>query len=125
MARSPWWSKDNYIADDIGVGVHFNPFVSCNNKMVKYGVVQMHDLIQDILGWERSQMAMKLGDERILDDTGRVTQQVMIGSKEQAAECMKRIVRRKVMFSSTRQAVAGLLIAGAVHGVRYVANKMH
>ncbi|PHU12270.1 hypothetical protein BC332_19200 [Capsicum chinense] len=107
MARSPWWSKDNYIADDIGVGVHFNPFVSCNNKMVK------------------SQMAMKLGDERILDDTGRVTQQVMIGSKEQAAECMKRIVRRKVMFSSMRQAVAGLLIAGAVHGVRYVANKMH
>lgn len=55
---------------------------------------------------------------------GRVRQQVVIGSKEQAAECMKRLVRRKVMVSSTRQAVAGLLTAGAVHGVRYVANKM-
>lgn len=55
---------------------------------------------------------------------GRVRQQVVIGSKEQAAECMKRLVRRKVMVSSTRQAIAGLLTAGAVHGVRYVANKM-
>lgn len=55
---------------------------------------------------------------------GRVRQQVVIGSKEQAAECMKRVVRRRVMFSSTRQAAAGLLTAGAVHGVRYVANKM-
>ncbi|XP_016451140.2 uncharacterized protein LOC107775861 isoform X2 [Nicotiana tabacum] len=242
------------IANDIGVGVHFNPFVSCNNK---YGVVRMHDLIQDILGWERfylsgrlqkpvnilvdnldvenvntvnlkaatsaallllpskfteedlyakicslsymgdlrmlfaedknkvnkiiqgqyhlfekmykssleeyaaknllrfssagdkqvhifqdcglcaastlvsslppsirSEMGMKLGEKRILDDSGRVRQQVVIGSKEQAAECMKRLVRRKVMVSSTRQAIAGLLTAGAVHGVRYVANKM-
>lgn len=54
---------------------------------------------------------------------GRV-RQVVIGSKEQAAECMNRLVRRKVMLSSTRQAVAGLLTAGAIHGVRYVANKM-
>ncbi|XP_019265561.1 PREDICTED: phosphatidate cytidylyltransferase, mitochondrial isoform X2 [Nicotiana attenuata] len=219
------------IANDIGVGVHFNPFVSCNNKMFKYGVVRMHDLIQDILGWERfylsgrlqkpvnilvdnldienvntvnlkaatsaallllpskvtevnkivqgqyhlfekmykpsleeyasknllrfssagdkqvhifqdcglsaastlvsslppsirSAMGMKLGEKRILDDSGRVRQQVVIGSREEAAECMKRLVRRKVMVSSTRQAVAGLLTAGAVHGVRYVANKM-
>ncbi|KAK4360854.1 hypothetical protein RND71_019806 [Anisodus tanguticus] len=257
-----WHSEITDIANDIGVSVHFNPFVSCNNKMVKYGVVRMHDLIQDILGWERlylsgrlqkpmnilvdnldienvntvnlkaatsaalllfpskfteedlyakicslsymgdlrmlfaedknkvnkivqgqfhlfekmykplleeyetknllrfssagdkqvnifqdcglstastlvsslpssirSEMAMKLEDKRILDDygypgtypdpagpgrfrvmiaTGRVRQQVVIGSKEQAAECMNRLVRRKVMFSSTRQAVAGL-----------------
>ncbi|PHU26677.1 hypothetical protein BC332_05009 [Capsicum chinense] len=247
----------NDIANDIGVGVHFNPFVSCNKKMVKYGVVRMHDFIQDILRWDRfylsgrlqkpvnilvdkldiknvntvnlkaatsaallllpskfteedlyakicslsymgdlrmlfaedknkvkkivrgqfylfeemykpfleeyeannllrfssagdkqvnifqdcglsaastlvsslpssirSDMAMKLGDKRIVDDSGRVRQQVVIGSKEQAAECMKRLVRRRVMFSSTRQAAAGLLTAGAVHGVRYVANKM-
>ncbi|XP_016560275.2 phosphatidate cytidylyltransferase, mitochondrial isoform X2 [Capsicum annuum] len=203
----------NDIANDIGVGVHFNPFVSCNKKMVKYGVVRMHDFIQDILRWDRfylsgrlqkpvnilvdkldiknvntvnlkaatsaallllpskfteedlyakicslsymgdlrmlfaedknkdcglsaastlvsslpssirSDMAMKLGDKRIVDDSGRV-RQVVIGSKEQAAECMKRLVRRRVMFSSTRQAAAGLLTAGAVHGVRYVANKM-
>ncbi|CAN4083674.1 unnamed protein product [Withania somnifera] len=246
-----WHSEDHYaswlihlggarmitdIANDIGAGVHFNPFVSCNNTMIKYGVVRMHDLIQDIWGWERfylsgrlqkpvnilvynldiknvntepescnfccsspfsikftdedlyakicslsymgdlrmlfteeknkvnkivqgqfhlfeemyepfleeceaknllrfssagdkqvnifrdcglsaastlisalpssirSEMAMKLGDKGILDDSG--------------------LVRHKVMFSSTRQAVAGLLTSGAVHGVRYVANKM-
>ncbi|CAN1239539.1 Phosphatidate cytidylyltransferase, mitochondrial [Linum grandiflorum] len=41
------------VADDIGVGVHFNPFVTWNDKMVKYGVVRMHDLVQDILNWQR------------------------------------------------------------------------
>nr|GMD96558.1 phosphatidate cytidylyltransferase, mitochondrial-like isoform X1 [Ipomoea batatas] len=43
----------NGIANNIGVGIHFNPFVSWNNKMFKYGVVQVHDLIEDIQGWER------------------------------------------------------------------------
>ncbi|CAN1845109.1 Phosphatidate cytidylyltransferase, mitochondrial [Linum perenne] len=41
------------VADDIGVGVHFNPYVTWNDKMVKYGVVRMHDLVQDILNWQR------------------------------------------------------------------------
>lgn len=42
------------VAGGIGVGVHFNPFVKLNEKrMIKYGVVRMHDLIQDLLNWER------------------------------------------------------------------------
>ncbi|KAG9438933.1 hypothetical protein H6P81_019098 [Aristolochia fimbriata] len=42
------------VADKIGVGVHFNPFVDLGEKgMIKYGVVRMHDLVQDILNWER------------------------------------------------------------------------
>ena len=55
---------------------------------------------------------------------GQATRELVIGSREEAAECMRKIVRRKVMVSSARQAVSGLLVVGAVHGVRYLANKM-
>ncbi|WRX15863.1 Phosphatidate cytidylyltransferase [Theobroma cacao] len=48
------------VADDIGVGVHFNPFVTWKNKMLKYGVVRMHDLVQDILNWERFYLSGRL-----------------------------------------------------------------
>ncbi|KAB1227505.1 hypothetical protein CJ030_MR1G027444, partial [Morella rubra] len=55
-----WHSQITEIADEIGVGVHFNPFVSWNNKMLKYGVVRMHDLIQDIINWERFYLSGRL-----------------------------------------------------------------
>ncbi|XP_031259001.1 phosphatidate cytidylyltransferase, mitochondrial-like [Pistacia vera] len=48
------------IADEIGVGVHFNPFVTWNDKMLKYGVVGMHDLVQDMLNWERFYLSGRL-----------------------------------------------------------------
>ncbi|XP_059625084.1 uncharacterized protein LOC132268271 isoform X2 [Cornus florida] len=48
------------VADEIGVGVHFNPFVTRNNKMFKYGVVRMDDLIRDILNWERFYLSGRL-----------------------------------------------------------------
>ncbi|KAK4858485.1 hypothetical protein QYF36_017162 [Acer negundo] len=48
------------VADKIGVGVHFNPFVTWNDKMLKYGVVRMHDLVQDILSWERFYLSGRL-----------------------------------------------------------------
>uniref|UniRef100_A0A5B7A674 Phosphatidate cytidylyltransferase, mitochondrial n=1 Tax=Davidia involucrata TaxID=16924 RepID=A0A5B7A674_DAVIN len=245
------------VADEIGVGVHFNPFVTWNDKMFKYGVVRMNDLIRDIFQWERfylsgrlqkpvhilmdtldiakinsinlraaisaallllpskfteedlyakicslsymgdlrmlfaedrnkvkkivqgqfdlfqtmykpfleeyetkdllrfsssggyhvniyqdcglsaasslvsflpptvrSQMGMKLGEKKKLSEFGQVIREVVIGSREEAAECMRKIVRRRVMVSSARQAVSGLLTVGAVHGVRYLANKM-
>ncbi|KAF3637593.1 putative haloacid dehalogenase-like hydrolase domain-containing protein 3-like [Capsicum annuum] len=103
-------------------------FSSAGDKQVNIfqdcGLSAASTLVSSLPSSIRSDMAMKLGDKRIVDDSGRVRQQVVIGSKEQAAECMKRVVRRRVMFSSTRQAAAGLLTAGAVHGVRYVANKM-
>ncbi|KAL3523152.1 hypothetical protein ACH5RR_015986 [Cinchona calisaya] len=245
------------IADDIGVGVHFNPFVSLHDKMYKYGVVRMDDLINDVLGWQRfylcgrlqkpvnvivdnldlessnhinlkaatsaallllpskfteedlygkicslsymgdlrmlfaedrnkvkkivlgqfslfqamykpfleeyaakdflrfsssgdaqvnifqdcgssaasklisslpppikSQMRMILGEKKMLDEFGRVKREVVIGSKEEAAECMQKLLRNKVMVSSARQAVAGLLTVGVLGGARYVAKKM-
>lgn len=245
------------VADHIGVGVHFNPFVSWNDKMFKYGVVRMHDLVQDMSNWERfylsgrlqkpvqiisdnlditnvnsvnlraamsaallllpskfteedlyakicglsytgdlrmlfaedrnkvkkivqgqfelfrsmykpfieeyetndllryslsgnpqprlsqdcdlsgarslvsflppmvrSQMGVKLGDKKRLCDSGRVINEVVIGSRQEAALCMQTILKRKVMVSSARQAVSGLLAVGGVNGMRYLGAKM-
>ncbi|KAM5587042.1 hypothetical protein ABKV19_005807 [Rosa sericea] len=245
------------VADYIGVGVHFNPFVSWNDKMFKYGVVRMHDLVQDISNWEsfylsgrlqkpvqiisdnlnvgnvnsvnlraaiaaallllpskfteedlyakicslsymgdlrmlfaedrnkvkkivqgqfelfrsmykpfiqeyetnellryslsgnpqpvlsqdcdlsaarslvsslpplvRSQMGVKLGEKKRLCDSGRVINEVVIGSRQEAAQYMQTILKRKVMVSSARQAVSGLLAVGGVNGMRYLGAKM-
>ncbi|PIN17252.1 Phosphatidate cytidylyltransferase [Handroanthus impetiginosus] len=73
----------------------------------------------------RSQMWIKLGEEKVFDDSGRAIGKVVIKSKEEAADCMRKILRRKVMVSSARQAVAGFLTVGAVHGLRYLGKKMH
>ncbi|KAL5719853.1 hypothetical protein ACHQM5_012587 [Ranunculus cassubicifolius] len=48
------------VADKIGVGVHFNPFVVWNDRMIKYGVVRMHDLVQDICHWEHFYLSGRL-----------------------------------------------------------------
>ncbi|KAK2437739.1 translocator assembly/maintenance protein [Trifolium repens] len=246
------------VADKIGVGVHFNPFVTWNGKMFKYGVVRMHDLLQDVQCWEkfylcgrlqkpvqivvdssdisktnsvnlraalsasllllpsefteedlyakicnlsymgdvrmlfaedknkvkkivtgqfdlfhsmykpfleeyeakkllklsstvnhqihvsqdcdlsaarslvsalplsiRSLMSMKLGEEVKSTQTGRIIHDTKISSREGAANCLQRILRRKVMVSSTRQAISGLLAVGGVGATRYVANKIN
>ncbi|KAJ0082255.1 hypothetical protein Patl1_12125 [Pistacia atlantica] len=56
------------IADEIGVGVHFNSFVTWNDKMLKYGVVGMHDLVQDMLNWERFYLSGRLQKPVCLPD---------------------------------------------------------
>ncbi|XP_047973849.1 phosphatidate cytidylyltransferase, mitochondrial isoform X4 [Salvia hispanica] len=251
------------VADHIGARIHFNPFVSHRDRMFKYGVVRMNDLVRDISGWEsfylsgrlqkpvnvvvdkseieklnsvnvkaataaallllpskfseeelyakicslsymgdlrmlfaedrnkvrkivqgqfelfqqmynpfieefaaqdllrmsssgdqklnliqdcgssttcslvsslplplRCHTGMKLGEKKPIDESGtinhwagRATQKVAI-KREEAADCIRKTLRRKVMVSSARQAVAGLLTAGAVHGVKYVGSKM-
>ncbi|KAJ0776430.1 putative phosphatidate cytidylyltransferase [Helianthus annuus] len=47
-----------------------------------------------------------------------------IGSREEAAALMQKVLRRRVMISSARQAVAGFIAVGAVHGVKYLGKKM-
>ncbi|KEH31427.1 translocator assembly and maintenance-like protein [Medicago truncatula] len=246
------------VADKIGVGVHFNPFVTWNGKMFKYGVVRMHDLLQDVQYWEkfylcgrlqkpvqivvdnldirkinyinlraalsasllllpsefteadlyakicnlsymgdvrmlfaedknkvkkivagqfdlfhsmyrpyleefeakkllklsstanhqievsqdcdlsvsrslvsalppsiRSQLSMKQGEEVKPSQTGRVLHDTKISSREEAANCLQRILRRRVMVSSARQAISGLLAVGGVNATMYVANKIN
>ncbi|XP_019059388.1 PREDICTED: phosphatidate cytidylyltransferase, mitochondrial-like isoform X4 [Tarenaya hassleriana] len=230
------------VADKVGVGVHFNPFVTWNNRMLKYGVVRMHNLVQDILNWDRfylsgrlqkpvhilvdgvdianvnsvnlraaisaallllpsnfterteissslfpqvekivqgqldlfqsmykpfleeyetkdwlqftsydnnvgklsqacsvsatrslvsslppavrNQMGAKLGEKKISSGTGRVFSEVLVGSREEAAKCMQKVLSRKVMVSSARQAVSGFLAVGFVNGTRYLSQKM-
>ncbi|KAL8253620.1 hypothetical protein R6Q59_031841 [Mikania micrantha] len=238
-------------ADQIGVGVHFNPFVSWNDKMYKYGVVCMNDLLEDMLSWKRFYLSGRLqkpvriivdnmeitnanlinlraassaallllpskftemelyakicglsymGDLRMLfaEDKTKVKKIVegqfelirnmykpliddysskqllslsscgyhqmnmsqdcslsatssivsslpesvrsqmglgkavlegqiskfTIGSREEAAALMQKVLRRRVMISSARQAVAGFITAGAVHGIKYLGKKM-
>ncbi|XP_078172843.1 translocator assembly/maintenance protein isoform X1 [Carex rostrata] len=48
------------LADDIGAGVHFNPFVEWRDKRIKYGVVRMHDLAMDVLSWNRFYLSGRL-----------------------------------------------------------------
>ncbi|CAL0324802.1 unnamed protein product [Lupinus luteus] len=245
------------VADNIGVGVHFNPFVTWNGKMYKYGVVQTRDLLQDVLHWEkfylcgrlqkpvhivvdnldinntnsvnlraamsaallllpsefteadlyakvcslsymgdlrmlfaedknkvkkivagqfglfhsmykpfleeyeakkllrlsstvnhqikvyqdcdvsvacslvsalppsiRSQMSVKQGDKMKLNKTGQIRHGIAIRSREEAANCLQRTLRRKVMASSARQAISGLLAAGGMNATRYLAQKV-
>ncbi|KAI9122736.1 hypothetical protein K1719_006576 [Acacia pycnantha] len=245
------------VADKIGVGVHFNPFVSWNRKMFKYGVVQIDDLLRDVLCWERfylsgrlqkpihividdldiandnsanlraaisaallflpsefteedlyskvcslsymgdlrmlfaedknkvkkivtgqfdlfhsmykpfleeyeakkllrlssnadrriqvfqdcnlsaasslisslppairNQMGMKLGEKTKISETGKIMRDVAFSSREEAAKCLQGILRRRVMISSARQAVSGLLTSGGVNASRYLAKKI-
>ncbi|XP_071733307.1 uncharacterized protein [Rutidosis leptorrhynchoides] len=240
------------VSDQIGVGVHFNPFISWNNKMYKYGVVSMNDLSHDMLNWDRFYLGGRLqkpvriivdnmdiekvnlvnlraassaallllpskfterelyakicslsymGDLRMLfaEDKNKVKKivdgqfelfrnmykplvdeyasdqllslsscgdhqmnisqdcslsatssivsflpasirshmgidvpelktgqisKITIGSREEVAACMQKVLRRRVMVSSARQAVAGFITVGAVHGIRYLGKKM-
>ncbi|KAL8141870.1 hypothetical protein V2J09_014902 [Rumex salicifolius] len=245
-----------HVANRIGVGVHFNPFVSWNDRTFKYGVVRMHDLIEDILHWEKFYFSGRLqkpvnilvdtldiekmnsinlraatsaallhlpcsfteedlyakicslsymGDIRMLfaEDkhkvkkivqgqfdlfrklykpileelatkdlltlslsgggrgsisqdcglhgakslvsylpktvkkdlgaklgkremmvAGRLTQEVVVRCREETANCMQKILRRKVMFSSARQALAGSLIVGPTVASEYLTSKL-
>uniref|UniRef100_A0A0D9XSZ9 Phosphatidate cytidylyltransferase, mitochondrial n=1 Tax=Leersia perrieri TaxID=77586 RepID=A0A0D9XSZ9_9ORYZ len=48
------------LADNIGVGVYFNPFVEWRDKRIKYGVVRMNDLAMDVLTWDRFYLSGRL-----------------------------------------------------------------
>jgi translocator assembly and maintenance protein 41 len=48
------------LADNIGVGVYFNPFVEWRDKRIKYGVVRMKDLAMDVLTWDRFYLSGRL-----------------------------------------------------------------
>ncbi|XP_078444762.1 translocator assembly/maintenance protein isoform X1 [Wolffia australiana] len=50
----------SFVADRVGVGVHFNPFVTWRDKMIKYGVVRMQDLVMDVLTWNRFYLSGRL-----------------------------------------------------------------
>ncbi|MQL96820.1 hypothetical protein Taro_029499 [Colocasia esculenta] len=55
-----WHAEITRVADGIGVGVHFNPFVQWKDKMIKYGVVGMQELARDLLAWDRFYLSGRL-----------------------------------------------------------------
>ncbi|XP_008787872.1 phosphatidate cytidylyltransferase, mitochondrial isoform X2 [Phoenix dactylifera] len=239
------------VADGIGAGVHFNPFVEWRYKKIKYGVVQMHNLAMDVLTWDRFYLSGRLqkpvhvlidnwdvqkvnlinlkmaisasllllppefteedlyakicslsymGDMRMLfaedknkvkkivegsfnlfqsmykpliqehvsdgllstsphgkqaafkqdfglsatnslfsslpwivqirisgkheSESGIMTPQIAVSSREVAAKCVRKALRSLVMVSSARQAVSGVLAAGGVNAARYLGKKI-
>ncbi|GJN25399.1 hypothetical protein PR202_gb13221 [Eleusine coracana subsp. coracana] len=48
------------LADHVGVGVYFNPFVEWRDKRIKYGVVGMKNLAFDILTWDKFYLCGRL-----------------------------------------------------------------
>ncbi|KAL5203577.1 hypothetical protein ABZP36_008448 [Zizania latifolia] len=48
------------LADSVGVGVYFNPFVEWRGKRIKYGVVRMKDLAMDVLTWDQFYLSGRL-----------------------------------------------------------------
>lgn len=239
------------LADRVGVGVYFNPFVEWRDKRIKYGVVRMRDLAMDVLTWDKFYLSGRLqkpvhvlvdnwdirkvnsvnlematsasllllpsefteydlyaqicslsymGDLRMMfaedkdkvkkivegsfqsfqimykpllqeyiaegllktsshgqqqtfrQDCGPSTtnelfsvlpwtiqrqmqgrsplngkdirRRTMVSSKDAAANCVRRALRRRVMVSSARQAVSGLLASGGAVAVRYLGKKM-
>ncbi|KAF8390857.1 hypothetical protein HHK36_023156 [Tetracentron sinense] len=88
------------------------------------GVSAARCLVSSLPSTIRSRMGMRLGEKQKLSESGRVIREVVIGSREEATQCMRKVVRRLVMVSSVRQAVSGLLAGGGVNGARYLANKM-
>ncbi|CAI0546320.1 unnamed protein product [Linum tenue] len=72
----------------------------------------------------RNKMGTQLGEKKIIGDSGRVVQEVVFSSREEAARSMQKVVRRTVMVSSLRQAVSGVVAAGGMNAGRYLANKV-
>eukprot|EP00252_Welwitschia_mirabilis_P022133 TRINITY_DN5900_c0_g1_i1.p1 TRINITY_DN5900_c0_g1~~TRINITY_DN5900_c0_g1_i1.p1 ORF type:complete len:336 (-),score=58.89 TRINITY_DN5900_c0_g1_i1:451-1458(-) len=48
------------VAEVVGAGVHFNPFVLWGNKRIKYGVIRMNELLRDVLDWHRFYVSGRL-----------------------------------------------------------------
>ena len=55
---------------------------------------------------------------------GTMTPQIAVSSREVAAKCVRKALRRLVMVSSARQAVSGVLAAGGVNAARYLGKKI-
>jgi translocator assembly and maintenance protein 41 len=61
------------VQDHIGAGVYFNPYVTVNGTLIKYGVVNLDTLCQDLSEWNTLYLAGRLHKPvKILRDDPRV-----------------------------------------------------
>ncbi|CAK7335932.1 unnamed protein product [Dovyalis caffra] len=83
-----------------------------------------HSLLHSLPPLVRRKMGIKLGEKKVLNNSGQVLHDLVIGSREEAARCMQKVLRRTVMVSSARQAVSGFLATGGINATRYLASKV-
>jgi mitochondrial translocator assembly and maintenance protein 41 len=63
----------SYIQDKVGAGVYFNPYITVNGVMIKYGVVNLDTLAQDLSEWNTLYLAGRLQKPvKILRDDPRI-----------------------------------------------------
>ncbi|KAJ1991434.1 Mitochondrial translocator assembly and maintenance protein 41 [Dimargaris cristalligena] len=69
----------NYVQDQIGAGVYFNPYVNINGMRLKYGVVSLSTLCSDLVNWDTLYLAgrmqkpiMVLKNDSVINITGQV-----------------------------------------------------
>ena len=61
------------IQDKMGAGVYFNPFITVNGVMIKYGVVNLDTIVEDLSEWKTLYLAGRLQKPvKILRDDPRV-----------------------------------------------------
>ncbi|KAH7683754.1 Phosphatidate cytidylyltransferase protein [Dioscorea alata] len=70
------------------------------------------------------QAAPKLGLNKLIDDSGVVSPNIVIHSRDKVKNSVHKVLRRIVMISSARQAVSGLVAAGGVNAAVYLARKI-
>lgn len=61
---------------------------------------------------------------RFASDGQEILTRAVASSKDMAATCVRKSLRRQVMVSSARQAVSGLLASGGVVAARYLGKKI-
>lgn len=60
---------------DFGAGVYFNPYVTVNGCTVKYGIVEVGDLEEDLIDWKTLYLAGRLHKPvHVLRDTSQLAQ---------------------------------------------------
>ena len=63
----------SYVQDQLGAGVYFNPYITVNGTLIKYGVVNLDTLRQDLSQWDTLYLAGRLQKPvKILRDDPRV-----------------------------------------------------
>lgn len=66
-------SAVSYVQDNLGAGVYFNPYITVNGTLIKYGVVNLDRLCDDLSDWKTLYLAGRLQKPvKILRDDPRV-----------------------------------------------------
>ena len=63
----------SYVQDSVGAGVYFNPYITINGTLIKYGVVNLDTLRKDLSEWNTLYLAGRLHKPvKILRDHAKV-----------------------------------------------------